>query len=218
MKTLLLSQRVDRHWLHVVNHSKMLQKKLFFLPATKEDIPRLHLLEQGAGRGLNVNAIMVHEQWDMQGEQDVLVLNPLLMQQNVVAWRRDKYNRRVTLRQTDNTDILTGKSYRQRGAMGGSHCSWRRMLLVQSPPSYPTRSFIEIGRGIFRRRYTFDTRFTLRALVAAVEDVAAHNYFFAHAVQWCGKAVFFGREEQLNCKLDIFGFPVTVEDLEARGF
>lgn len=33
MKTLLLSQRVNRFWLQVIGNSQLLQKKLFFLPA-----------------------------------------------------------------------------------------------------------------------------------------------------------------------------------------
>lgn len=50
MKTLLLSQRVDSHWRDTISSSTLLQKKLFFLPATLEELPQLNIVEDGANR------------------------------------------------------------------------------------------------------------------------------------------------------------------------
>lgn len=46
MKTLLLSQRVDKFWQITIQNSTSLQKKLFFLSATQEQLPRLNIAEK----------------------------------------------------------------------------------------------------------------------------------------------------------------------------
>lgn len=47
VKTLLLAQRVAPVWRANVTSSKVLQKKLFFLPATREELPGLNIVAEG---------------------------------------------------------------------------------------------------------------------------------------------------------------------------
>ncbi|CAK1355668.1 hypothetical protein CB0940_00631 [Cercospora beticola] len=47
MRTLLLAQRVDKHWSTIISTSKPLQQKLFFLPATRAQLIALNTIELG---------------------------------------------------------------------------------------------------------------------------------------------------------------------------
>ncbi|CAK4032770.1 hypothetical protein AC578_7593 [Lecanosticta acicola] len=114
-KTLLLAQRVEKRWQQVINNSKSLLKKLFFLPTnTFDDILDLGFLDVADSEKYNIlDSTSNRSKWLEQ----VVIMNDLLFD-TTREWKL----RSVAFASPHSppSDVTP---------------SWKRMLLTQPPPS-----------------------------------------------------------------------------------
>ncbi|PIB00719.1 hypothetical protein CB0940_00630 [Cercospora beticola] len=125
MKTLLLAQRVDRHWRTVICASKPLQQKLFFQPATLKQMLSLNAVEtcrsklitKRPGRRGN-HPSLFHNICSLGSDKspEVAIYNPLLLGYQVGRWP----NLSPSIRRTSDSTTIRP--------------SWENMFLVQPPP------------------------------------------------------------------------------------
>lgn len=114
-KTLLLAQRVDRRWHHVIRNSKHLQRKLFLMPTSSfDEILALGLLDGSRAEKYNIlDATSNRSKWLEQ----VVILNDLLFD---------------TTREWKLRNVSFADPSRRTGKFIPS---WQRMFLTQPPPS-----------------------------------------------------------------------------------
>lgn len=219
IKTLLLSQRVDGHWRAMISKSTLLQKKLYFLPATKDDMPKLNTLEVVLGRGLDVNAIKVGQDPADEENGELLVLNSLLLKLTVVAYAGATYTREGVLRgATTSSSVRIAPQYypsiegmletESQPTHLGVPPSWERMLLVQPQPTFAVRCLLTLSAGICYQRYKIDIRASLQELLKLAVGI------FKHKARLIKGDMAYGPNEERDVELSIFEFPVTEEDLE----
>lgn len=112
MKTLLLSQRVDRRWKATIKGSIMLQKKLFMRPATLEDVLELAVIESRQEDEL----LVLRDHWRTaatdKGSSWYSVVNPLLF---------------------DSVDVGRGQIFKHSPKWTAVDGSWRNMQIGQPP-------------------------------------------------------------------------------------
>lgn len=226
MRTLLLAQRVDYRWYALINQSKSLQKKLFFIPATRQDLKKLNLLEMSNEHDLNINAIKVHKCPLRKGEPDILVLNPLLMTQQTLQHEGIIHPQEASLRRSPPSEAeyqrrwwpkessLKNKPKSQQFESinkSKMHPSWTKMLLVQPQPSFAATCLVTLHAAICYSRFDIDLRAPLQKIV----DTAVRRV--KREVPWRDPVVVFGAHGEQNVELSMFGFPVSDEDLERLG-
>ncbi|GIZ40403.1 hypothetical protein CKM354_000374000 [Cercospora kikuchii] len=132
MKTLLLAQRVDRHWRTIICTSKPMQQKLFFQPATFDQILSLNAVETRL-------PITEHEypgqKQDNQVTPEPNIFNLVYAQ----PWKLVLYNPLLFDPQVFESPQLLPKIY-QKPDSTTIRPSWEKMLLVQ-----PTQHEIELS-------------------------------------------------------------------------
>lgn len=195
-KTLLLSQRVASFWCIVIGKSKLLQKKLFLLPATKEDLAKINIIEAGSGRGLNVNAVKVFKECNKVSESEILVLNPLLLAQTAVRYPlKDGPTRRAVNREPVCLFRNADSIYQP---------SWEKMLLLQPSPV--------IARGCLNATIPG----TYKQLeMSAMRDNLGN--LALHVINAAGRLDMTRRGESVALNLWFLGHPVDEEDLDEMG-
>ncbi|GIZ40400.1 hypothetical protein CKM354_000373700 [Cercospora kikuchii] len=98
-KTLLLAQRVDKHWHGIISTSAPLQQKLFFRTATREQLPTIHTVERplttippnASGLGLQQKSYLntyklVDPEDREQPDLEAIIYNALLFDRQI--WRQ----------------------------------------------------------------------------------------------------------------------------------
>jgi hypothetical protein len=198
-KTLLLAERVDKNFRANINGSKLLQKKLFKLPATPQDIKTLNLVERGdmvmmdhMGKDIAADVKKTHNVWTMEqggGTESTVVLNPLLLQFLSIP-------------------LLTSARLRQNATPPRRHESWMAMRLVQ-PPIPELDASVNILHRIDSSKVTISGRELLLQNIVSAENQCAW---------WGGRLCVLGRGLFANnAQLTIYGKYAEGADLAEVG-
>lgn len=155
-KTLLLAQRVSRQWSSVISSSKLLQRKLFLLPATGEVLPKLNLVEQchdlenedDGPSHFSYRKIHNASYITSGSEQELVIHNPLLVQRRSKCSELRLWASRSGLPDDEEISIISSvvskrQVFRRRQQVKAQikpeikpeiKPSWEKMLLFQPPP------------------------------------------------------------------------------------
>ncbi|WPA96055.1 uncharacterized protein RHO25_000661 [Cercospora beticola] len=146
-KTLLLAQRVDKHWHGMISTSTPLQQKMFFRPATREQLPTIYAVERrlttiptnASGLGLRRKSYLnIHKLADPedreQPDHKIIVYNALLFDRQI--WRQPVLQPKIRL-----------------ARVSAIRPSWERMLLTQPPQPKLVLAFENSDPSVPRTRH-----------------------------------------------------------------
>lgn len=226
IKTLLLSQRVDKTWRTIITGSKNLQKKLFFLPATRDELSRLNLVEES--KVVDESTLYDPEVSHVFRDQRSYNIFKLGFWPSPDGPRKTSnpspYNPLLLQQAFYNTALPVDELRLRQCKHEYENSSWKRMLLFQSAPNYlPNHLRVDIWEfdqtWPFDDHISVDIRQPLGDLVARVEDDVPNE---------CGRGLFpqpqtaekqdfcvYARNgKRQDTMLAFRGFAVTIEEAE----
>lgn len=231
MKTLLLSQRVNADFNTVITESSKCQKKLFFAPATRDEISSLNMVQDAGYYHPSCchwpwSNSKIYNLWDTDhslplsyyrpepGWGNIVLYNPLLLSQDSRDYEGYGTNCTSSLH-------LWQKNNRFKLGEIPEDPSWKRMLLFQ-----PTSVDVELkimpdfySGGMSRAYpYAYDSGLGFAEFVVGAEEYA-HGRATADYPKspWSPSIIFSRGKKQCNAKLQVSGRPVRTEKVVELG-